>query len=387
VARKKERGNGDGDVWPRKNKDGKIIGYRGAYVGPDGKRRYVSGETKGETRATLNKARADAAGGLVFHAGTLTLGEYLERWLSDCLQPLVSSAKMEHSTFIRYKGIVENNISPVLGHKKLRDLTRAEVRALYSAKGKELSPRSVDYIHVTLQKALTQAMRDDLIPRNVATGERPRSSRNREEIKALSPEQARALLVASRGTRNEALYVVALHTGLRQGELLGLKNADVDLAGRRISVRRALKVTEHGLDFGPPKNKASRRSVPLSKGAVAALRVHRTRQNEERLRLGDLWQDHDLVFPNRVGKPMDHNNLYYREYKPLLQRAGLGDEGFTFHSLRHTFATELFNQRKRPKIIQALLGHSSIVQTMDTYSHLLDDVDDDEVGGLDKAFG
>jgi integrase len=126
---------------------------------------------------------------------------------------------------------------------------------------------------------------------------------------------------------------------------------------------------------------------PLTKTAVAALRAHRTRQNEERLRLGDLWQDHDLVFPNRVGKPLDHNNLYYREYKPLLQRAGLGDEGFTFHSLRHTFATELFNQRKRPKVIQALLGHSSIVQTMDTYSHLLDDVDDDEIGGLDEAFG
>ena len=266
-------------------------------------------------------------------------------------------------------------------------MSRTEVRALYSAKGKELSPRSVDYIHVTLQKALSQAMRDDLIPRNVATGERPRSSRKREEIKALSSEQARALLTAARGGRNEALYVVAVHTGLRQGELLGLKWADVDLAARRLSVRRALKVTDHGLDFGPPKNNASRRSVPLSKTAVAVLRAHRTRQNEERLRLGDLWRDHDLVFPNRVGKPMDHGNLYYREYKPLLQKAGLGDEGFTFHSLRHTFATELFNQRKRPKIIQSLLGHSSITQTMDTYSHLLDDVDDDEIGGLDEAFG
>jgi integrase len=93
------------------------------------------------------------------------------------------------------------------------------------------------------------------------------------------------------------------------------------------------------------------------------------------------------VFPNRVGKPLDHNNLYHREYKPLLQKAELGDEGFTFHSLRHTFATELFDQGKRPKIIQSLLGHSSIVQTMDTYSHLLEDVDDDEIGGLDEAFG
>jgi integrase len=387
MGKAKSRANGDGDVFPRKNKVGKITSYRGAYVGPDGKRRYVSGKTKTDAREALAAARADAAGGVVLDAGKLTVAEYLERWLSDCLTPLVKGGKMEHSTYVRYAGNVGNHISPTLGRKKLRNLSRAEVRALYSAKGKELSPRSVDYIHVTLQKALNQAMRDDLISRNVAVGERPRSSRKREEIKALSSEQARALLAAARGGRNEALYVVAVHTGLRQGELLGLKWTDVDLAARRLSVRRALKVTDHGLDFGPPKNNASRRSVPLSRTAVAVLRAHRTRQNEERLRLGDLWLDHDLVFPNRVGKPMDHGNLYYREYKPLLDEAGLGDEGFTFHSLRHTFATELFNQRKRPKIIQSLLGHSSITQTMDTYSHLLDDVDDDEISRLDEAFG
>ena len=138
-------------------------------------------------------------------------------------------------------------------------------------------------------------------PPRILPVDRPRSSRKREEIKAFSSEQVRALLTASRGERNEALYVVAVHTGLRQGELLGLKWADLDLTGRRLPVRRALKVTDHGLEFGPPKNRASRRSVPLSKTAAAVLRAHRTRQNEERLRLGELWQDHDLVFPNRVG--------------------------------------------------------------------------------------
>src|SRR5215204_5416554 len=169
---------------------------------------------------------------------------------------------MERSTFVRYEGIVKNHISPTIGRKKHKDLGRSEVLAFYAAKIGELSPRSVDYIHVTLQKALSQAMRDDLIARNVAAGERPRSSRKREEIKALSSEQARALLTAASeaGERNEALYVVAVHTGLRQGELLGLKWTDVDLASRRLSVRRALKVTDHGLDFGPPKNNASRRS-------------------------------------------------------------------------------------------------------------------------------
>jgi integrase len=111
---------------------------------------------------------------------------------------------MEHSTYVRYAGIVDKHISPTLGRKKLRDLTRAEVRALYSAKGRELSSRSVDYIHVTLQRALSQAVRDDLVPRNVAAGERPRSSRRSKEIKALNREQAQTLLKAA--TRAAAPY-------------------------------------------------------------------------------------------------------------------------------------------------------------------------------------
>jgi integrase len=151
-------------------------------------------------------------------------------------------------------------------------------------------------------------------------------------------------------------------------------------------VRRALKIADHGLDFGPPKNKASRRSVRLNRTAAAALRAHRTRQNEERIAAPEWW-DGDLVFPNRVGKSMDPNNLYHREYKPILQRAGLAEHGFTFHALRHTFATALFARGEHPKKVQSLLGHSSITQTMDTYSHLIDDIGGDAVDGLDEAFG
>jgi integrase len=116
------------------------------------------------------------------------------------------------------------------------------------------------------------------------------------------------------------------------------------------------------------------------------MRDHRARQNAERLRAPE-WADGDLVFPNRVGKPYDPNNLYHREYKPLCKRAGIGDEGFTFHALRHTFATALLSRGEHPKRVQSLLGHSSITQTMDTYSHLIDDIGGDAVGGLDEAFG
>ncbi len=361
---------------------------------PDGPQRKSLYSRKGETKKDLEKrlalAMGDAARGFHIDSKNLKVDEWLELWLSNCIKPLVEADKIAYSTYARYRGIVNKHLSPALGHRKLKDLTRPEVRRLYADKSKTLSPRTVDYIHVTLQMALSQAVWDDLIYRNVAQRARPRSSRHAslDKAKALSATQVRALLAAARGIRNEALYAVALHTGLRQGELLGLwwKDLDLEAESPKLSVRHALKVTDHGLDFGPPKNNLSRRSIPLNRTAVAALRAHRTRQKEERLAAPE-WRDARLVFPNRVGGPMDHTNLYGRDYKPLLERAGLADEGFTFHALRHTFATELFNQGKRPKIIQTLLGHSSIVQTMDTYSHLLDDMDGDEVGGLDEAFG
>ncbi len=128
---------------------------------------------------------------------------------------------MAHSTYVRTEGIVNNHLKPTLGHRKLKDLARVEVRRLYNEKSKTLSARSVDYIHATLQTSLSQAVRDDLIPRNVAVGERPPSNRNRKEVKALSSTQVKALLTAARGSRNEALYVVAVHTGLRQASCWG----------------------------------------------------------------------------------------------------------------------------------------------------------------------
>ncbi len=259
-----KRGNGEGSVSRRKG--GGWVAQYYAEVGGARKRMTLYARTRGEAAAKLARAIADRDGGFVVDAGKLTVGEYLDRWLSDGLTPLVGAGKMAHSTYVRYEGIVRKHLKPALGHVQLRSLSRPQVRKLYAEKARTLSARSVDYVHVTLQKALSQAVRDDLIPRNVATGERPRSSRQRDEIRVLSPAQARALLDAARGTRNEALYVVALRTGLRQGELLGLKWEDVDLSGEtgRLSVRRSLKKVEGGLAFGPPKNGASRRGVPLT---------------------------------------------------------------------------------------------------------------------------
>lgn len=196
----RKRGNGEGSI-SRRKAGGWMAQYT-LYTAEGRKRKTLYGKkTRAEVAAKLAKALSDREGGLTFNAGSLTLGEWLDRWLQDCLKPLVEAGKMAHSTFVRYEGIVDNHLKPVLGHRKLRDITRAEVRGLYSKKSKTLSSRSVDYIHTTLQKALDQAVKDELIPRSVASGERPRSSRHQEEVKALSPIQVRALSTAASGAQ------------------------------------------------------------------------------------------------------------------------------------------------------------------------------------------
>lgn len=174
--------------------------------------------------------------------------------------------------------------------------------------------------------------------------------------------------------------MVAVHTGLRQGELLGLKWSDVNLEAGTLSVQRSL---DTDCTFNPLKRNKSRRSVKLTAQAVEALKGHKVAQNEERLRLGSLWVDHDLIFPNRVGKPMDADNLYHRGFQPLLKRPGLS--GFTFHSLRHTCATLLLTKNVHPKIVQEMLGHATISQTMDTYSHVLPGMQDEAAAALESA--
>jgi integrase len=194
------------------------------------------------------------------------------------------------------------------------------------------------------------------------------------------PTEIKAVLSAASGDRLEALYVLAIHTGLRRSEILGLKWTDVDLDAGTLSVQRSL---ERGGAFNLPKRNKSHRTVKLTGQVVEALKSHRIRQNEDRLGLGSLWEDHNLVFPNRLGKPMNADNLYHREFKPLLKKAGLS--GFTFYSLRHTCATLLFSKSVNPKIVQEMLGHATISQTMDTYSHVMPGMSDIAATALEEA--
>jgi integrase len=244
-----------------------------------------------------------------------------------------------------------------------------------------LAPRTVQYIHTTLHKALKDAVADGLISRNVTEGiKAPRPKK--KEVNALSVDQALAFLSAIRGDRFEALYVVAVHCGLREGELLGLRWEDIDLEAKTLAVRRTLSETKSGHILEAPKN-AKGRNVRLTNGAGEALKRHRAAQNEERLRLGALWQDQDLVFPSQRGTTMSAKNLTARSFKPILRRAGLPN--IRLHDLRHTCATLLLSKGVHPKLVQELLGHATISITLDTYSLVLPGMGDQTAAAMESA--
>ncbi len=237
---------------------------------------------------------------------------------------------------------------------------------------------------MTLHKALSQAVRDGLVQRNAASVKAPRPAK--PEINPLSADQARKLIATAHeiGDRFEALYVLALHCGLREGELLGLKWDDINFGAETatLQVRRTLSETRTGHIFEKPKN-GKGRSIRCSRKATEALKRHRTRQNEERLRLGSLWQDNGLVFPTTTETTASGTNLLGRHFKPLLRRAGLPD--IRLHDLRHTCATILLVAGKHPRYVQELLGHASNSTTLDTYSHVIEGMDGGLGGAMDKA--
>lgn len=379
MAKKKAVGNGAGTVYPRKNKEGKIIGYLGSYFDPTGKRRYVSAKTKTECRAKLRKAMGDADQGLVFDAGGLTLGQYLDRWL-----PTIKGT-VRQRTWERYEQLVRVHIKPGIGRKKLKDLTRAHVKAFYADRRERVSARTVQYVHVTLHKALKDALADGLVPRNVSDGLKP-SSAKRHEIDPLTVDQARDFLGTAKGDRLYALYLLAIHYGLRKGELLGLKWADVDLVSGVMQIRRTLSESREGRIEESTKSGKGRR-VQLSQTAVEALRSRRKEQMEEQLKAGPAWRDNGLIFATTIGTPITGTNLTNRHFNPLLRRVfGEAAPRIRFHDLRHTCATIRFVKGQHPKRVQELLGHSSVAITLDIYSHLIPGLDGGE-DPMEEALG
>ncbi len=368
------RGHGEGSIFKRSD------GRWAATITLEGRRRKTFyGKTRRDVQEQLTVALRERQQGILATGPQQTLGQFLTRWLEDTARP-----RVRPRTWDGYEQLVRLHIVPELGGLRLDKVTPQHLAWLYTHKlGEGLSPRRVQYLHAVLHASLKQALRWNLIARNPAdavTAPKPK----RRDIHALTPGEARTLLDAAQGDPLEALYVLALTTGMRQGEILGLRWADVDLAAGRVQVRHTLQRRSGTWSLDEPKTERSRRSIALTTLAAEALRHHRTRQLQARLLVGPEWQEHDLLFCDDFGQPLDGRSLLRRSFYPLLARAEL--PRIRFHDLRHSAATLLLTQGVHPKIVQDLLGHSTINLTMDTYSHVLPNLQQEAATKMDALF-
>jgi integrase len=344
----RRRGHGEGSIYRRS--DGRWVavldlGWR------DGKRarKYFYGKTRDRVARKLARALAQHQQGYEFANERLTVEQFLGRWL-EAKRGTVGSG-----TWTRYEELVRLHVNPTIGRRRLARLKPDQLQQFYSELQASRSPATVLKVHRMLHSAFKLAVRWNAMPLNVTELVLAPPTRHRHEFDTFTVEQARSFLKTVRGDRLEALYVLAITTGMRQGELLGLRWRDVDLERRRLQLVRQLKTRQ------------SRRAVVLPELAVTALVGHRDRQAVEREQQG-VGEEQGLVFTNTVGGPLDPHNLRERSFFPLLHRAGL--PRIRFHDLRHSCATLLLSEGVHPKIVSDLLGHSQIGITLDLYSHV-----------------
>ncbi|GCF11814.1 tyrosine-type recombinase/integrase [Dictyobacter arantiisoli] len=370
-----KRANGEGTVYQRK--DGRWVA---TITIEQGKRKYLYFKTQKEAIKAARETNNLKDQGLLLTGEDQTIELFLRTWLEDTAQP-----RLRERTYIRYRGLIENHIIPAIGKVKLQKLMPQHLQRLYNEKRKEgYAPQTIKHIHRVLHRAFHDALRWSLITHNVCDAvDAPRVPRH--EMQVLNVEQAQKLLQIAREDPFEAVYVLALTTGMRQGELLGLKWEDISLDGGKLQVRRTIaRVGKLGFITNEPKTPRSRRSIYLADLAIEALKRHRAHQYELRLSAGPAWEDQGWVFCNQIGRPVEAGNLMRRSFKPLLKKADVPD--IRFHDLRHSAATLLLSMDVHPKIVQELLGHSNISMTLDTYSHVLPSLQEQAVTRLNTLF-
>lgn len=336
-----------------------------------------------ESRELLAELKELRDRGAPANARNATLGRYLETWLADVRGSLAPA------TWRKHESIVRTGLTPALGAIRLSDLSVGDARR-YLAQG-TLGAQTLRHHRATLRRALADAVRDGLIPRNVAAlAEPPRMTARRRQY--LDGEQARRLIDGTRDDRYHALWTLALTTGMREAEMLGLRWSEVDLPGATVHVSRTLHRTKPGdpdydprdpWTLRPPKTDKSRRTIPLTAVATDALQAHRLRQSEERLAAGKGGKE-GLVFTTPAGQPIHGSNLLPVLYGHL-ERLGL--PRVTIHDLRHSAASVLLAQGVPLAVIAAILGHSTIRVTADLYAHVVPALSRDAADRMQGAVG
>jgi integrase len=298
---------------------------------------------------------------LVATKGSLTVADYLSQWLEDYGRPNLAPL-----TFKSYRMIVNRHLIPALGSVSLVKLTPAQVQAYYSqAIRNGLAPRTVLYHHRVLHEALKHAVKWELVGRNVTDATEPPRKGDFETV-ALNVAEGHQLLVAVKETRLYIPILLAISTGMRRGEVLGLHWREVDLTRQTLTVKYILITDGERLLFTPPKTKQSRRTIDITDTLTQALKKHKADQAKEKLALGKAYRNNDLVVCEPDGSPINPDTFSAR-YKKLLMTNRLPQ--VRFHDLRHSNATLLLEAGANPKAVSALLGHANIGVTMDTYGH------------------
>lgn len=388
-----KRGHGEGSLEWDKSRECYFV--KVTYIDPatgDTKRKKLKGTTKkAESLKIGQKWLQELEGGLLPDANKTTLWEWLDRWLQDYAKP-----NLRVKSFDKYEGCLRCYVKPSLGSIPMCKIKSPDIQRLLNRLlneggklGSGISTSTVKATRRYLSMALDQAVKVGLLTKNVVKDTTsPKLVKN--EIQVLTKEQTMVLLAVAKEKRQPPYIAVllAVSTGMRLGEVFGLKWECLDLNKGIVYVRRAL-ITSHKISggewFQEPKTAKSRRQIPLPAEVTQELRKYKEWQDEHKKQLGDKYENNGLVIANIFGRPVNTSNFTTRYFKELLVGAGI-ERSVKFHDLRHTHATLLLLEGIHPKVVQERLGHSTVTMTLDTYSHILPDMQDTAVKALDGLF-
>jgi len=364
------RGKKEGSLSRRPN------GHWRAQISREDRRISHDCSTKVEAQEWLRKMQTQLDYGYDYLGGRNRLGQYLQEWI------LTSRLALRQKTADQYERVIRKHIIPRIGSIALKNLNLARIEQFYAELLQDgVGIRTVRIIHSILHRALNKAVRYDLIVKNPAHGAALPKYRH-PEMKFLDETQVPVFLVAAKGSPYEALYYLAITTGMREGELFGLQWSDLHWSDGLLYIQRqSQRVAGKGWWFEEPKTRSGKRLVKLGENTLQKLREHRARQQWQKVMAVERWQEHDLIFPSSIGTPGDPSNLR-KDFLNVLQRAGLPK--IRFHDLRHTAASLMLNRNIPAIVVSKRLGHAKPSTTLDIYGHLMPEGQDEAARLMDE---
>jgi integrase len=361
----RRRTKGEGSIfWSRSEKT-----WIAEITLPDGRRKRKRNKEKSIVQGWLFEQRKAVSENRTVPDGKVTFGDFVDQFLSD-----VAQHTLKPKTYSSYKWILEKHVTPDLGHIRLTHLQPYQLQNLYSEKLKSgLSNRTVRHIHATIRRVLNEAVKWELIYRNPCNQVTP-PRLEKTPPAVWTVDEARTFLSAVAEHRWHAIYLIALTTGARRGEILGMEWENIDWAKGTIRIEKTISEVNGRAVITEPKTQRSRRTISLPEIVLDHLKPNMPAQAGKKT---------GFIFASNVGTPIAPRNLLRHFYSVL---ADLDIPKIRFHDLRHTAATILFQQDVHPKKVQELLGHSSIVLTLDTYSHIIPSMHSETAEKMDELF-